>query len=149
MSYKADKIVDRLYQGSRPPAGDGLKNAGVDVLVLCAREWQDADAYEGLEVICAPGDDDSRAHRMAKFLPTWKAAARQVVEHVKAGRTVLVTCMAGLNRSGMVTALALTELTNLSGEKIVELVQSRRTDALCNPTFASYIEDNFPGKPDT
>lgn len=146
MSYKADKIVDRLYQGGRPPAGDGLKNAGVDVLVLCAKEWQDAAAYEGITVICAPGDDDTRPHRLARFLPGWKDAAHQVVEHVRAGKTVLVTCMQGLNRSGIVTALALTELTNLSGDEIVDLVQTRREMALCNATFAQYIIDTFPAK---
>lgn len=147
MTYKADKIIDRLYQGGRPPPGDGLKNAGVDVLVLCAKEWQDASVYEGVTVINAPGDDDTRPHRLANFLPTWKNAARQVVEHVKAGRTVLVTCMQGLNRSGMVTALALTELTDMSGEQIVEHIQARREMALCNATFASYIEDNFKKTP--
>jgi len=146
MSYQADKIVDRLYQGGRPPAGEGLKNAGINVLVLCAKEWQDASAYEGIEVILAPGDDDARPHRMAKFLPTWQAAAHQVAEHVRAGRTVLVTCMQGLNRSGMVTAMALAELTNLSGEQIVAHIQSRRQMALCNATFAKYIEDTFPAK---
>ena len=146
MSYKADKIVDRLYQGGRPPPGDGLKNAGIDVLVLCAKEWQDASAYEGITVICAPGDDDTRPHRLARFLPGWQNAAHQVAEHVRAGKTVLVTCMQGLNRSGIVTALTLAELTGMSGDQIVDLIQTRREMALCNATFAQHIINTFPGK---
>lgn len=146
MPYHADKIINGLYQGPLPPVGDGLKRAGVDVLVLCAKEWQDASAYVGITVICAPGDDDTRPQRLVQFLPGWQNAARQVAAHVKAGRTVLVTCMQGLNRSGIVTALALTELTNFSGDQIVNFIQSKRSMALCNPTFAQYIVNTFPKK---
>jgi len=144
MSYTADKIHDRLYQGGLPPGGDGLAKSGIDVLVLCAKEWQDASQYEGLTVICAPGDDDHRLHRLMRFIDSWKDAAHQVAEHVKAGRTVLVTCMQGLNRSGIVTAMALQEITGMHGEAIVEHVQSRRQDALCNSTFAQYIIETYP-----
>lgn len=143
MTYKADKIVDCLYQGGKPPPGDSLKNAGVDVLVLCAREWQDASVYEGIEVILAPGDDDPRPHRLTRFIGTWQNAGLKVAEHVKNGKTVLVTCMQGLNRSGMVTSIALRHLLGWPGEKIVEHVQAQRQMALCNATFAMWIEDNF------
>jgi hypothetical protein len=144
MSYQADKIVDGLYQGGFPPPGDGLKNAGIQVLVLCAKEWQDASAYPGVTVILAPGDDDRRPHRLTRFIDGWKDAGHQVAEHVKAGRCVLVTCMQGLNRSGMVVSLALRELTGMKGKEIVEHVQKSRQGALFNDTFAQYIEDSFP-----
>jgi hypothetical protein len=54
--------------------------------------------------------------------------------------------MAGLSRSGIVTALALQELTGWSGAKVVKHVQAHRLDALCNDTFAQYIIDSFPEK---
>lgn len=146
MPYTANKIIDRLFQGGLPPGGDGLKAAGVDVLVLCARENQDDSFYEGLTVILAPGDDDPRPHRLARFIDGWKEAGLQVAEHVKAGRTVLVTCMQGWNRSGIVTALALRELTGWKGSKIVKHIQNCRQGALCNATFAKYIIDTFPEK---
>lgn len=144
MTYRANKILDRLYQGGMPPPGEGLKKAGIDVLVLCAREHQDAAAYEGLTVILAPGDDDRRPHRLARFVDGWKQAGHLVAEHVKAGRTVLVTCMQGLNRSGIVTAFAMRELTGATGREIVEHIQHHRPSALFNETFAKYIWDNFP-----
>jgi protein-tyrosine phosphatase len=146
MSYKAHKILEGLFQGGFPPAGDGLKKAGIDVLVLCALEHQNASMYPGLEVILAPGDDDRRPHRLLQFIDGWKSAAHQVAVHVRSGKKVLITCMQGLNRSGMVTALALRELTGLSGKEIVALVQKRRSNALFNDTFARYIEDSFPEK---
>jgi protein-tyrosine phosphatase len=142
--YKADKIIDGLYQGGLPPGGDGLKNVGVHVLVLCAKEWQDASAYSGLNVILAPGDDDRRPERLARSVDGWKRAGHEVAEQVKAGCCVLVTCMQGLNRSGIVTAFALRELTGMSGKNIVAHIQKRRENALFNETFAKYIEDSFP-----
>jgi hypothetical protein len=144
MSYHANKILDRLYQGGRPPPGSGLKEAGIDVLVLCAKDHQDAGAYEGIEVILAPGDDDRRPHRLARFIDGWKEAGHMVAERVKSGKCVLVTCMQGLNRSGIVVALAVRELTGMPGKDIVEHIQARRANALFNETFAQYIVDSFP-----
>lgn len=141
--YTAHKIADHLFQGGFPPPGGGLRAAGVDVLVLCARQWQDASVYPGLIVIQAPGDDDSRAHRMMQFIDVWMDAARQVADHVRAGRNVLVTCMAGQNRSGLVTAMALCLLTGMKGKDAVNHVSKTRPMALNNQTFAQYVRDNF------
>lgn len=144
MPYVANKIIDGLYQGGYPPGGDSLSKQGVHVLVLCAEEHQDASMYEGLEVILAPGDDDRRPERLARDIDGWKSAAAQVAEHVMAGKKVLVTCMQGLNRSGIVTALALRELTGMSGTEIVRHIQERRERALFNTTFVAYIVASFP-----
>lgn len=127
-----------------PPPGDGLKNAGIDVLVLCAKEHQDATCYPGLIVIKAPGDDDLRVHRLARFIDGWKLAAELVADHVLAGRNVLVTCMAGQNRSGLVTAIAVHHLTKMSGKDCVAHVSKSRPFALNNGTFAQYVMDNYP-----
>jgi hypothetical protein len=144
MSYQAHKIIDRLFQGGFPPPGDGLAKAGMDVLVLCARQHQDAAAYPNVEVILAPGDDDERPHRLALFIDGWKEAGHLVAEHIRAGHSVLVTCMQGLNRSGMVTGLALRELTGWTGVEIVEHIKRTRPGALFNATFVRYLEDSFP-----
>ena len=144
MSYTANRIHSNIFQGGFPPPGEGLANAGIDILVLCAMEWQDASAYPGLEVILAGGDDDRRLSRLMQFLPLWQTAAKQVVTHVKAGKKVLITCMQGLNRSGVVTALARRELTGMSGQEIVSHIQARREGALFNDTFAQYIIDTYP-----
>jgi hypothetical protein len=144
MSYQAHKIVDGLYQGGFPPPGDGLKQAGFHVLVLCAAEHQDASMYPGVEVILAPGDDDRRLHRLIQFIDGWKEAGHMIAERVRSKRNVLVTCMQGLNRSGMVNALAVRELTGWPGKKIVEHIQRSRPNALFNTTFVEYILREFP-----
>ncbi len=138
-----NKITDGLYQGAWPPFGDHLAKRGFDVLVLCAEENQHNELYVGLNVICAPGEDDERPHRMERYLSSWILAAQRVAQQVNAGKKVLVTCMAGLNRSGMVTAMALHLLTGWSGADCVEHVQGCRAMALCNDTFAKWLVDNL------
>ena len=113
LKYDFDHIVDNLYQGAAPPFGDAVAKLGFDTLVLCAKENQREDLYPGIEVVLAPGDDDVRVERMMRDLPTWQQAAQIVAERVASGKKVLVTCMAGLNRSGMVTALALHQITGV------------------------------------
>jgi protein-tyrosine phosphatase len=137
-----NKVANGLYQGAWPPFGDQLAKCGFDILVLCAKENQYEELYHGMHVILAPGDDDLRPERMKHYLPAWKTAAEQVAQHVKNGKTVLVTCMAGLNRSGMVTAMALYLLTGWSGSDVVNHIQMCRK-ALCNNTFASWLRDNL------
>lgn len=141
--YQAHKLADRLYQGGYPPPGPALRKAGIDVLVLCAMEHQDARLYPDLTIIKAGGDDDVRLHRVLPYIPLWQNAARQVVQHLRDGKTVLVTCMQGWNRSGMVSAHVLRELTGAPGDQIVQHIQRRRPNALCNPTFVEYLEENF------
>lgn len=130
-----------LYQGSWPPGGDELKNAlGFDVVVLCAFENQgESNEYLDIEVVRAPGDDVEQWPIEEGDLNEWKAAARVVAQHVKAGKKVLVTCVAGLNRSGMVIALALHELYGWSGDRCIEHIQSHRADALFRKAFRRHL----------
>lgn len=146
INYQAHKISDRLYQGGVPPSGNSLRKAGIDVLVLCALEWQDdsGKAHPGLTVIRCGGEDDLRPQKLRDYLPAWQRAARQVAQHVKEGRNVLVTCMAGHNRSGIVSAMALIELTGMSGVEAVDHIQRSRPMALNNDTFVDYLIKAYP-----
>lgn len=146
INYQAHKISDNLYQGGVPPSGKALRKAGIDVLVLCAREWQDptGKAHPGVTVIRCGGDDSLDPDVLADCLPAWQRAAQQVVDAVIAGKKVLVTCMAGHNRSGIVTAMALAQLTRLSGQEIVDHIQRSRPMALNNETFVDHINRTYP-----
>lgn len=146
INYQAHKISDNLYQGGVPPSGPALRKAGIDVLVLCAKEWQDPSkkAHPGVTVIRCGGDDSLDPDVLADCLPAWQHAARQVVAHVRDGKNVLVTCMAGQNRSGIVVAMALAELTALSGEEIVSHIQRARPMALNNETFVDHVIRTYP-----
>ena len=63
-------------------------------------------------------------------------AARETAWRLQAGRHVLVTCMMGLNRSGLISALALQMAYGVSPEQAIHRVRSARgPDALSNPQF--------------
>lgn len=137
------EIHPGLYQGSLPPFGDVLAKKGFDVLVLCAEENQHDDFYFDIHTICAPGEDNEDPEVLTRCLPTWILAAQRVAQQVKLGKKVLVTCMAGLNRSGMVTAMALHLLTGKSGADCVAHIQSCRDHALFNSTFVRFLTNNL------
>ncbi len=92
---------------------------GFNVVVLCADEFQPARhiiATEDMEVIHAP-NDDSENPLTRDQLTVAIAASRVVVKRFKEGKKVLVSCMQGRNRSGLVMALALHRLAESPEER--------------------------------
>lgn len=69
-----------------------------------------------------------------------------VVHLIEEGERVLVHCSAGLNRSGLVSALALIDLADITGDKAVEVIRMcRGPQALCNRTFENYVRSYTRG----
>jgi protein-tyrosine phosphatase len=60
----------------------------------------------------------------------------------KAGDRVLIRCQAGLNRSGLVTALLLIKEGHAPHEAIDLIRMKRSQDALCNMDFAEWIAED-------
>ena len=74
-----------------------------------------------------------------KDLHRIKEIAQWAHERWKSGKKVLVRCQAGLNRSGLVTALVLMK-AGMTAEAAVELIRDKRSpDALCNDAFIDWI----------
>jgi protein-tyrosine phosphatase len=135
------QIVPYLSQGGVPEEGGAVARAGFKVLVLCADEYQPSDRlFHNLdEVIHAPNDDGLGPFtKIQKVIA--RLAANRVADHVRAKQHVLVTCMAGRNRSGLVTALALHKLYGWSGARCIHHVQAHRENALTNPDFVDYLK---------
>lgn len=124
---------------------------GFHVLVLCASELQiPAVHFPGVEVFHVSLEDDS-SKPVAD--PEWVAierVARRVMRRLRAGRRVLVTCAAGLNRSGIVTAAALHYLTGRGGHHTAQFVSRRRvvggTNALYNKAFVAALTHRLPAQ---
>lgn len=69
-------------------------------------------------------------------------AARIASEGHRAGKSVLIRCQAGLNRSSLIAGLALVDL-GVSGRDAVQLIRSLRSPwALCNDEYAAFLESN-------
>lgn len=141
--YEATKMYDGLYQGGVPPGGRILSDAGVDTLVLAAKENADASIYNGVKIILAPGEDTTIAKDLKNYVQMWESAAELVAQEVESGKNVLVTCISGYNRSGIIVCMTLCKLTGMTGKQAVEHVQSRRRSAMCNDLFVEYIVEKY------
>lgn len=143
MTLDADKIVSRLYQGSFPEPEDAVRR-GFDVVVFCARGAQPDRAWlraaPRIVAINAGINDDPWIPLSAADQRKVIGAATHVASRWKRGARVLITCQAGLNRSGLVTALALRNL-GIDRRVAVILIRQRREGALFNPLFVRYIND--------
>lgn len=138
----ADEVCPGLWQGSVPPKGTELRQAGFNLLVLCAYEHQQPTMdFPGVSLLRIPLDDVSDAVSdrvlLAHVLPVAHAVAGMVMDGMKA----LVTCHMGLNRSGLIVGLALRELTGWSGEDRVARIRAARGPfALGNSQFRRLVE---------
>lgn len=134
--YDASNIAPRLWIGARPPLDRTYP--GVDMIVLCAAEYQPRTMPHFTETLihCPIPDDALSSTEKSRAI----AAARHVAKALKEGKRALVTCQQGKNRSAFVAALALSQITKLTAEQLVELVRAKRhPDALYNPHFREYL----------
>ena len=142
LGFDAHRIAPKLYQGAMPPEGDVLARRGFDMVVLTAAEHQPpASRFRGVEVVHAGYHDAIRPSPID--LAKAKVAASRVATALGSGKRVLVTCYMGLNRSGLVSALALYLVGEgrITGRDAVVIVQSGRPGALCNKAFVAMLED--------
>lgn len=137
----ADRVGPNLYQGAKPPIGQSVALAGFDTLVLTAREllpFQRPDLFQGVEVLQCPLRDHDTRMDEGDPEDDWTRArdmARRVAARIRLGKRVLVTCHEGWNRSGLICALALHELSGRPGALCVQKIRQRRDNALSQPVF--------------
>lgn len=137
-------IQPYLFQGSKPLLGRELVQRGFAAVVLCAAELQfTAEELPGVEILRCPLDDTLDPIPRA----TWESVlhtAERVARRVRARRPVIITCAAGKNRSGLVTAATLHCLTGLDGASCVRRVQLCRPGALFNGRFVQELTARLP-----
>jgi len=142
-SVEGTKLFTGLYQGSAPRSVADLRAARVDLLVLCARELQpERETLRGIRYLRCPLDDNgslSERHWQRAY-----STATQVARAVRRGQRVLVTCMQGRNRSGLVDGIALHLLTGSSGCAAADYIRRRRPTALTNEAFARALCQRLP-----
>lgn len=141
---RANEVVPGLWQGAAPPPGRAVRSAGFRKLVLCAEEYQPpGEVFDGMAVLHAPNDDSglpiSVEQKKIAIL-----ASRSVARSLLRGEPVLVTCMQGRNRSGLVSALTLIRL-GVRPEAAIRTVQRVRPMALSNGSFVSFLRSCLDG----
>lgn len=127
-----------IYMGGAPPIK--MRSDFTDIF-LCAREYQpDSHLFGEARVHQYPFFDDYQKVTPDEFkqIALAVAAACHAVEN---GGKILITCMAGLNRSGLVTALTLMKVKHMRAmEAIFTVRMARGPRALSNPIFESIIK---------
>jgi len=130
------RIAPKLYQGAFPSVP--VAAAGFEVLVLCAIELQRRPNEVGLTTLHCPITDDGSPitpNEWAMAIQTSGIIARRVAR----GQRTLVTCAQGRNRSGLLVALTLYRLTDMSGRQTVEHIRGLRAGALENDFFVQRL----------
>ena len=78
----------------------------------------------------------------------FERASDAVATCLRRGERVLVTCQAGINRSALVAGLAMVKAYGYAGDQALRAVRANRRNAthvaLCNPTFAEYLQRSRP-----
>lgn len=138
----ASQIAPNHWQGGFPQNPQSLRAHGFTAIVLCAEELQpdpnggDTHLFYGITIIRAPMDDSVLTKQEAQIAIQ---AAKRVDDVIQAGGTVLVSCQAGRNRSGLVSALALIRRYGISGKEAADRVRACRPKALTNDSFSAFL----------
>lgn len=104
---KITKLLKNLWIGSAPPVGDTLEEMGIDVLWLCAEEYQPgADQFPGVKVHHFPNQDHGQPITDAKVDEVF-GEAKTLANEIRSGKNVLVTCRMGLVRSATMIVAAM------------------------------------------
>jgi len=67
------------------------------------------------------------------------ALAEVIASELRIRHNVMIQCHAGRNRSSLLTALVIRELTRCSGSDAMAYVREHRANAIANPMFESFL----------
>jgi len=131
-----------LWQSGYREIPHNLKIIGIHVVIYAAAECPPLNHHVGAELKYFPNDDAMFPKGIPQYdalLWNAKQAVPTVVEAIKDGKNVLVTCSQGINRSSLVTGLALNQLSSLSSWEVINLIKDKREGTLTNGSFMEMI----------
>jgi len=129
-------VPDLLWQGAFPRDWDDIKAKGIQLIVNVSEMPHYAPPFAG-EVIQWHIDDGE-----VPDLFVLDAVTTKVAQSIKDKKAVLTHCAMGLNRSGLVDAIALIKLTGWSGSKVIDALRTaRNSDVLCNSRFEKFVRE--------
>jgi len=143
----AIRIAQGIYQGPCPRSAEQVRRHGFHVLTFCAREIQPAihDSH-GLRLLYAPLNDNPDMPMTEDEWIAAQHAGREIASVTSVGGRALTTCAIGLNRSGIVNALALHYRFGVSGAQAIDQIRrTRGQNALGNPSFVDRLR-RLPAK---
>jgi hypothetical protein len=135
------EIHPLIWQGRQPETVEQIGDFAL--LVLTAEDHREKWPQFGESRVCNVAEallfDDQQTMPEVNLSPAHQAASLVAV-FARKGRKSLVTCAMGMNRSGLVVALALRDLLGLTGSEAMAMVREKRPGSLFNPAFSEYLE---------
>lgn len=134
----------QLWQGDKRDVERLLRvpDDSIQVIGLFAEEYQPDDLLGRYELLKPGFDDNYEANdvEMSSIAGIADDASDTISNRVREGKNCLSSCAAGLNRSGLVTALALMKLANMGPAEVIGRIRRlRHYKALSNPKFVETI----------
>jgi protein-tyrosine phosphatase len=133
-----------LAQGSYPRPPEAVWGK-FDALVLCAEELQPKIRIpSGKKLFRFPIDDDIYRPVPKQVGVLAHQLARQLATLLRANKKVLITCAQGVNRSGLIAALALMYAYRMSAAQAIAMLRDKRKVGggiypLMNPMFEHFL----------
>lgn len=137
----AFRVHGNLWIGSAPPIGWTV-GQHFDCLVLSAMEYPPGpECFPKVETLSVSLNDDGSPMLKEEMREAVRAAGK-VISWLRDRKRVLVTCHMGLNRSGVICALALCKGKGMTPVRAVNTVRAARgPSALRNPYFLKFLSD--------
>jgi dual specificity phosphatase 12 len=123
----AHEIVPRLWLGNKDAAADTewLKSHGITVVFNCTKTLPFASNIE-LRKYRVPVDDNLEPVEI-QHMYEWAAETEaKLVREYKAGRTILVHCHAGMQRSAAVVAMFLMSMFGMTADEAMSYIRAKR-----------------------
>lgn len=137
-----NEVVPGLWQG-----GTGVRSGSLSACVVTDQ----FDSVVSLASATGYGPNEGVTHEVFRFADAALdyfheqrigELADHVVGELERGRKVLVRCTGGLNRSGLIIALALIKQGRTPDEAIDLVRAARGPWALCNGAFVTYLRSH-------
>lgn len=122
----ADLIIPQIWLGNYKASQDEtfLKNADITVVFNCTK---DLPFHSSIRRRYRVPVDDNLQEQEIRNLELWSyEIVMKVLQEYKAGRTILIHCAAGMQRSPAVVAMFLIVLYHMTADKAMEFIKERR-----------------------
>ncbi len=137
-------ITSGLWMGSKPSPEINYRDLGFHYLVFCASEYHPRPSHFEDVKVSRLDLEDGPATVVPSEIRRIRHTTKRIIAGIRSGEKALITCLDGMNRSGLVTAMILNILQGISGRQAVHHIQSRRfldgkTPFWNNPSFENYL----------
>lgn len=139
--YRHPITGGKIFQAGRMEIPGYLRSGHIHTLILSAKEFQPV-GITSVETFRVRLVDSKHLNQFEIVDTIFSAeeAAKLAATRVMQGKNVLITCHAGLNRSGLIVGLTLKKLTAFSPEQILQTIRKNRWGALFNPLFVEILK---------